>query len=61
VQGVTVAHLSDKFQVTKLKTWFDPIDMFRQILPDGVVNKEMAAAAAAAVCPVMAAKINADA
>lgn len=61
VQGVTVAHLTDKFQVTKLETWFDPVEMFRQISPDGVVNKEMAAAAAAAGCPVMAAKLGADA
>ncbi|KFA67362.1 hypothetical protein S40285_07032 [Stachybotrys chlorohalonatus IBT 40285] len=53
IQGVTVAHMSDKMQVTKLETWFDPVEMFRQISPDGVVKKEsMESAAAAAGCPV---------
>lgn len=60
IQGVTVAHLSDKFQVTKLETWFDPLEMFRQIAPEGIVNKEVAAAAAAAGCPVMAAQAAAN-
>jgi hypothetical protein len=54
IQGVTIAHLSDKHQVTKLETWFDPVEMFRQIAPEGIVKKEVAAAAAAAGCPVMA-------
>ncbi|KAH8198880.1 hypothetical protein TruAng_006933 [Truncatella angustata] len=54
IEGVTVAHLTDKFQVTKLETWFDPLEMFRQIAPEGVVRKEVVAAAAAAGCPVMA-------
>lgn len=52
IEGVTVAHLSDKLQVTKLETWFDPIEMFRQIAPEGIVRKDVAAAAAAAGCPV---------
>ena len=41
IQGVTVANLDDKFQVTKLETWFDPLDMFRQIAPKGLGNKEV--------------------
>ena len=41
IQGVTVANLNDKFQVTKLNTWFDPAEMFRQIAPNGIVNKEV--------------------
>ncbi|KAI8632888.1 hypothetical protein F5Y19DRAFT_472064 [Xylariaceae sp. FL1651] len=34
ITGVTVAHLNDKMQVTKLKTWFDSEEMFRQMDPD---------------------------
>ncbi|KAF7534952.1 hypothetical protein G7054_g5752 [Neopestalotiopsis clavispora] len=60
IQGVTVAHLSPKFQITKLETWFDPVEMFRQVAPEGVVKKEMAAAAAAAGCPVMAHQVEAN-
>ncbi|KAL8829698.1 MAG: hypothetical protein Q9170_006061 [Blastenia crenularia] len=41
IQGVTVADLNDDFQVTKLETWFDPLDMFRQIAPKGIGNKEV--------------------
>ncbi|KAI1420219.1 hypothetical protein F5Y12DRAFT_719770 [Xylaria sp. FL1777] len=33
VTGVTVAHLNTRMQVTKLKTWFDPDEMFRQMDP----------------------------
>ncbi|KAG8160003.1 hypothetical protein KVR01_010640 [Diaporthe batatas] len=33
IQGVTVAKLNDKFQVTSLETWFDPTDMFKQMRP----------------------------
>lgn len=36
IQGVTVAHLNSKFQVSKLKTYFDSSEMFRQIDPEGV-------------------------
>lgn len=39
IQGVTVAHVDDQLRVTKLETWFDPMDMFRQIAPEGIVNK----------------------
>ncbi|KAK7927935.1 pathogen-related protein [Apiospora marii] len=57
IQGVTVAHLNDKFQVTKLETWFDPVEMFRQIAPEGSALSQQSSAAlagAAAGCPVMA-------
>lgn len=40
IQGVTVAKVNDKVQVQSLQTWFDPMEMFRQIAPNGVVNKE---------------------
>lgn len=33
IQGVTVAKLNDKLQVTSLETWFDPQDMFEQMKP----------------------------
>ncbi|ORY63080.1 uncharacterized protein BCR38DRAFT_516032 [Pseudomassariella vexata] len=52
IQGVTVAHLSDKMQVKKLETWFDPVELFRQISPAGVVRKDLTEAAAAMGCPV---------
>lgn len=40
IQGVTVAAVNDKLQLQSIRTWFDPMDMFRQIAPDGVVKKE---------------------
>jgi hypothetical protein len=40
IQGVTVASVNDKVQLQGVRTWFDPMDMFRQIAPDGVVKKE---------------------
>ncbi|EON68802.1 hypothetical protein W97_08060 [Coniosporium apollinis CBS 100218] len=40
IEGVTIAQVNDKLQVQKLETWFDPLEMFRQIAPHGVVNKE---------------------
>ncbi|KAI0383375.1 hypothetical protein F5Y04DRAFT_33645 [Hypomontagnella monticulosa] len=39
IQGVTVAHLNDKLQVTGLKTTFDSNEMFRQMDPDGTAMK----------------------
>ena len=38
--GVTVANVDDKVRLQALDTWFDPLDMFRQIAPGGIVNKE---------------------
>lgn len=40
IQGVTVATVNDKLQLQSVRTWFDPMDMFRQIAPDGVVQKD---------------------
>jgi hypothetical protein len=40
-------------KVTKLETWFDPVEMFRQIAPEGVSKQTVAEAAAAAGCPVL--------
>ncbi|KAL9109510.1 MAG: hypothetical protein Q9227_005845 [Pyrenula ochraceoflavens] len=41
IQGVTVAQVDDAVRVQKLETWFDPMDMFRQIAPNGIVNKQI--------------------
>lgn len=40
IQGVTVATVNEKVQLQSVRTWFDPMDMFRQIAPNGVVKKE---------------------
>lgn len=41
IEGITVAEVNDKLQVLNLETWFDPLEMFRQISPSGIVNKEI--------------------
>ncbi|GME24158.1 hypothetical protein GTA08_BOTSDO07581 [Neofusicoccum parvum] len=40
IQGVTVATVDDKVRLQRVETWFDPMEMFRQIAPQGIVNKE---------------------
>ena len=40
IEGVTVAQVDDKVRLQKVETWFDPMEMFRQIAPNGIVNKE---------------------
>jgi hypothetical protein len=40
IQGVTVASVNEKVQLQGVRTWFDAMDMFRQIAPEGVVSKE---------------------
>ena len=37
--GVTVAAVDEKVRLQTVDTWFDPLDMFRQIAPNGIVNK----------------------
>ena len=34
-----MATVNDKVQLQKVETWFDPLEMFRQIAPHGIVNK----------------------
>ncbi|KAL9601186.1 MAG: hypothetical protein Q9219_002686 [cf. Caloplaca sp. 3 TL-2023] len=41
IQGLTIATLSPDFQIEKLETWFDPLDMFRQIAPHGIGNTKI--------------------
>ncbi|KAF2262417.1 hypothetical protein CC78DRAFT_561338 [Lojkania enalia] len=55
IQGVTVATVDDKVRLQAVRTWFDPMDVFRQIALDGAVTKDavdkMGAQTAAAGCP----------
>ncbi|KAK5706576.1 hypothetical protein LTR97_001566 [Elasticomyces elasticus] len=39
IYGVTVATVDDKVRLQTVDTWFDPLEMFRQIAPHGIVNK----------------------
>jgi len=41
IEGVTVAHVDASVRVQKLETWFDPLEMFRQIAPNGIVNRQI--------------------
>lgn len=38
---MTVAQVDDQVRLQKVETWFDPLEMFRQIAPNGIVNKEI--------------------
>ena len=38
---MTVAKVDDKLRLQSVDTWFDPLEMFRQIAPNGVGNKEV--------------------
>lgn len=40
IQGVTVAEVDEKIRMRAIQTWMDPLEMFRQIAPHGVVKKE---------------------
>jgi hypothetical protein len=40
IEGVTVAEVDEKIRLQAIQTWMDPLEMFRQIAPDGVVRKE---------------------
>lgn len=37
--GLTVALVDDLMRIERLDTWFDPLDMFRQIAPQGIVTR----------------------
>lgn len=37
--GITVANVDDKVRLQAVDTWMDPLSMFRQIAPYGIVNK----------------------
>lgn len=40
-----MATVNDKVQLQKVETWFDPSEMFRQIAPKGIVNKQVVTSA----------------
>lgn len=50
--GITVATVDDQVRLQKIDTWFDPLSMFRQIDPDGVVTKDTTSEVADGSCPV---------
>jgi hypothetical protein len=39
IEGITVATVDDKVRLQKVETWFDPLEMFRQIASKGNVEK----------------------
>lgn len=39
-EGMTIAQLGDDFRIQSLEIWFDPLEMFRQIAPEGKVEKK---------------------
>jgi hypothetical protein len=41
IQGVTVATVDEAVRLQAVDTWFDPLEMFRQIAPGGIVNKQI--------------------
>ncbi|KAF7314627.1 hypothetical protein MKEN_00936400 [Mycena kentingensis (nom. inval.)] len=51
IEGVTVAVVNDKMQLQKVETWFDPMEMFRQISSEAV-GTTGGASVAAGGCPV---------
>lgn len=38
--GITIAQVDDQTRLQAVDTWMDPLDMFRQIAPHGIVNSE---------------------
>lgn len=40
IQGISIATVDNQARIQKVETWFDPLEMFRQIAPDGIVTKE---------------------
>lgn len=40
ITGVTVATVDDKLRLQDVDTYFDPLEMFRQIAPQGIINRE---------------------
>ncbi|KFY34901.1 hypothetical protein V494_06374 [Pseudogymnoascus sp. VKM F-4513 (FW-928)] len=68
IQGVTIARVNAAMQIQSIETFFDPLEMFRQIAPKGISNKTAAAtegdseekptgdAAEGAACPFLPGK-----
>ncbi|KAL1304713.1 hypothetical protein AAFC00_003661 [Neodothiora populina] len=41
ILGITIATVDDKVRLQAVDTYFDPMDMFRQIAPNGIVNRQV--------------------
>lgn len=39
IVGITIATVDEKVRLQAVDTYFDPLDMFRQIAPYGIVNR----------------------
>ncbi|KAI9835041.1 MAG: hypothetical protein M1819_002593 [Sarea resinae] len=39
IEGITIAQVDDQTRLQAIETWFDPMEMFRQIAPNGIINK----------------------
>ncbi|KAL2070845.1 hypothetical protein VTL71DRAFT_13871 [Oculimacula yallundae] len=39
IQGITIAKVDDKVRLQNVETWFDPMEMFRQIAANGEVTR----------------------
>ncbi|KAI5250309.1 hypothetical protein E4T43_00252 [Aureobasidium subglaciale] len=41
ITGITIATVDEAVRLQEVSTYFDPIEMFRQIAPNGIVNKQI--------------------
>ncbi|KAI4728544.1 hypothetical protein E4T49_03673 [Aureobasidium sp. EXF-10728] len=41
ITGITIATVDDAVRLQEVNTYFDPMEMFRQIAPNGIVNKQV--------------------
>jgi hypothetical protein len=41
ITGITIATVDDAVRLQNVNTYFDPMEMFRQIAPNGIVNKQV--------------------
>ncbi|OAF62194.2 hypothetical protein VC83_01030 [Pseudogymnoascus destructans] len=57
IQGVTIARVNASMQIQSIETFFDPLEMFRQIAPNGIPGKTtVAPEGGAEACPFLAGK-----
>jgi hypothetical protein len=41
ITGITIATVDDAVRLQEVNTYFDPMEMFRQIAPNGIVNRQV--------------------
>ncbi|KEQ64591.1 uncharacterized protein M437DRAFT_14706, partial [Aureobasidium melanogenum CBS 110374] len=41
ITGITIATVDDAVRLQDVNTYFDPLEMFRQIAPNGIVNRQV--------------------